>query len=266
MNCRRRGVSEFRARRFNRGFRPVANKTGIADKRLPAYLTPSPPAARDAGYGCSPTGVPRAFTDPGSLVWHDCPPEQPRLCGAGTASRRGAAARSDFRARRSHQASDLHRHCTPGRRPDHLARLLDELLERIDPGLGIEAMRLVELNPDELVWSHMKRTGVARAPLRRGEKLRVKVEAQLSAIKRMPQLIRSFFQGAKCRLYCRLVSKRTACTIPALHVHRQVGTSTDGRRTVHSPKLCLRMGSPAREETRRVGETAKSVQKGPILD
>jgi transposase len=29
-----------------------------------------------------------------------------------------------------------------------------------------------ELNPDELVWSHMKRTGVARAPLRRGEKLK----------------------------------------------------------------------------------------------
>jgi protein ImuB len=31
----------------------------------------------------------------------------------------------------------------PSRRPDHLARLLDEQLERIDPGLGIEAMRLV---------------------------------------------------------------------------------------------------------------------------
>ena len=26
-----------------------------------------------------------------------------------------------------------------------------------------------ELNPDELVWSHVKRTGVARAPLRKGE-------------------------------------------------------------------------------------------------
>ena len=52
-----------------------------------------------------------------------------------------------------------------------------------------------ELNPDELVWSHMKRTGVARAPLRRGEKLRAKIEAQLSAIKRMPQLIRSFFKA-----------------------------------------------------------------------
>src|SRR5580692_4184810 len=49
-----------------------------------------------------------------------------------------------------------------------------------------------ELNPDELVWSHMKRTGVARAPLRRGEKLQEKIEAQLSAIKRMPRLIRSF--------------------------------------------------------------------------
>ena len=31
----------------------------------------------------------------------------------------------------------------PSRRPDHLARLLDEQLERVDPGLGIEAMRLV---------------------------------------------------------------------------------------------------------------------------
>ena len=50
-----------------------------------------------------------------------------------------------------------------------------------------------ELNPDELVWSHMKRTGVARTPLRRGENLQAKIEAQLSAIKRMPGLIRSFF-------------------------------------------------------------------------
>jgi transposase len=52
-----------------------------------------------------------------------------------------------------------------------------------------------ELNPDELVWSHMKRTGVARAPLRRGEKLRDKIERQLAAIKCMPQLVRSFFQA-----------------------------------------------------------------------
>jgi hypothetical protein len=41
----------------------------------------------------------------------------------------------------------------------------------------------------------MKRTGVARTPLRRGETLRDKIEAQLARIKRMPQLIRSFFQA-----------------------------------------------------------------------
>ena len=52
-----------------------------------------------------------------------------------------------------------------------------------------------ELNPDELVWSHMKRTGVARAPLRGDEKLRDKIAAQLAAIKRMPQLVWSFFQA-----------------------------------------------------------------------
>jgi transposase len=52
-----------------------------------------------------------------------------------------------------------------------------------------------ELNPDELVWSHMKRTGVARTPLRRGEKLTDKVGSQLAAIRRMPQLVRSFFRA-----------------------------------------------------------------------
>ena len=52
-----------------------------------------------------------------------------------------------------------------------------------------------ELNPDELVWSHVKRTGVARSPLRKGEKLSDKVEAQLAKIQKMPQLIRSFFQA-----------------------------------------------------------------------
>jgi hypothetical protein len=36
---------------------------------------------------------------------------------------------------------------------------------------------------------------VARAPLRRGETLRDKVAAQLAAIKRTPQLVRSFFQA-----------------------------------------------------------------------
>ena len=52
-----------------------------------------------------------------------------------------------------------------------------------------------ELNPDELVWSHMKRTGVARNPLRKGEKLLDKIEAQLAEIRAAPDLIRSFFRA-----------------------------------------------------------------------
>jgi len=52
-----------------------------------------------------------------------------------------------------------------------------------------------ELNPDELVWSHMKRTGVARTPLRKGEKLKDKVETQLAALKKTPRLVRSFFMA-----------------------------------------------------------------------
>ena len=51
-----------------------------------------------------------------------------------------------------------------------------------------------ELNPDELVWSHVKRTGVSRTPLRKGEKLSEKIEMQLAAIKKMPSLVRAFFK------------------------------------------------------------------------
>jgi transposase len=51
-----------------------------------------------------------------------------------------------------------------------------------------------DLNPDELVWSHTKRTGVARSPLKAGEKLRPRVDAQLQAIADDKDLVRSFFR------------------------------------------------------------------------
>ena len=51
-----------------------------------------------------------------------------------------------------------------------------------------------DLNPDELVWSHAKRTGVARSPLRKGEKLKERVGAQLQAVADDPALVRSFFR------------------------------------------------------------------------
>ena len=51
-----------------------------------------------------------------------------------------------------------------------------------------------DLNPDELVWSYAKRTGVARSPLRAGEKLADRVHAQLADIAARPDLVRSFFR------------------------------------------------------------------------
>ncbi|MDP4028286.1 MAG: IS630 family transposase [Gallionella sp.] len=51
-----------------------------------------------------------------------------------------------------------------------------------------------ELNPDELVWSHAKRTGNARRPLQKGEKLEQRVAAQLAEIGNDAKLVRSFFK------------------------------------------------------------------------
>lgn len=72
---------------------------------------------------------------------------------------------------------------------DYLASTKGMLTLHILPGYA------PDLNPDEWVWSHVKRTGVARAPLRKGETLKSKIENQLNAIKRMPALVRSFFKA-----------------------------------------------------------------------
>ena len=63
-----------------------------------------------------------------------------------------------------------------------------------------------DLNPDEFVWSHIKRTGVARNPLQKGENLRERIEQQLAKLKSMPGLLRSFFKAPSvsyitCLLY-----------------------------------------------------------------
>ncbi|MGI8738527.1 MAG: IS630 family transposase, partial [Gammaproteobacteria bacterium] len=48
-----------------------------------------------------------------------------------------------------------------------------------------------DLNPDELVWSHAKRTGNARRPLQKGERLAARITAQLADIRSRPALVRS---------------------------------------------------------------------------
>jgi len=81
--------------------------------------------------------------------------------------------------------------------PAHKTALVKAYVASTDGRLTLHVLPgyAPDLNPDEWVWSHMKRTGMARTPLRRGEKLRGKIEAQLTKIKRIPQLIRSFFQA-----------------------------------------------------------------------
>ena len=57
-----------------------------------------------------------------------------------------------------------------------------------------------ELNPDELVWNYVKRTGTAKSPLTSGESLGERIEADLQAVQDNPSLVRSFFK-APCVAY-----------------------------------------------------------------
>ena len=79
--------------------------------------------------------------------------------------------------------------------PAHKTRLVKDYVASTEGRLTLHFLPgyAPDLNPDELVWSHVKRTGVARKPLRKGEKLREKIDAQLAAIKQAPALVRSFF-------------------------------------------------------------------------
>lgn len=51
-----------------------------------------------------------------------------------------------------------------------------------------------DLNPDELVWSHAKRSASKRGPLRTGEKMQERVDQELTKIKENPALVRQFFK------------------------------------------------------------------------
>jgi transposase len=81
--------------------------------------------------------------------------------------------------------------------PAHKTKLVKDYVQSTKGRLTLHFLPgyAPELNPDELVWSHVKRTGVARTPLLKGERLRDKIEAQLAKIKAMPRLVRSFFQA-----------------------------------------------------------------------
>ena len=80
--------------------------------------------------------------------------------------------------------------------PAHKTKLVKEYVASTERRLTLHFLPgyAPELNPDELVWSHVKRTGVFRTPLRKGEKLSEKIDMQLAAIKKMTRLVRAFFK------------------------------------------------------------------------
>ena len=79
--------------------------------------------------------------------------------------------------------------------PAHKGPVVREYIQSIEGKLTLNYLPgyAPELNPDELVWSHVKRTGTGKKPLKAGEKLQLRVDADLLALKKNPALIRAFF-------------------------------------------------------------------------
>jgi len=80
--------------------------------------------------------------------------------------------------------------------PAHKTRMVRDYVDSLKGKLTLHFLPgyAPDLNPDELVWSYTKRTGVARSPLRTGERLAERVHAQLADIAAQPELVRSFFR------------------------------------------------------------------------
>jgi transposase len=81
--------------------------------------------------------------------------------------------------------------------PAHKARVVQDYVVSTNGKLELHFLPgyAPELNPDELVWSYVKRTGTAKNPLVSGESLQDRIEADLQAIQDDPTLVRAFFRA-----------------------------------------------------------------------
>ena len=80
--------------------------------------------------------------------------------------------------------------------PAHKAKVVQEYVASTEGRLELYFLPgyAPKLNPDELVWNHMKRTGTAKSPLAKGELLHDRVDVELLEIQQNPSLVRSFFR------------------------------------------------------------------------
>ena len=123
--------------------------------------------------------------NPRGAFWYDV------FTGRLNATRFVECLRGFLRRRRAPVCLVVDRH--PAHTAKAVARFIQEQAGRIEmyflPGYA------PDLNPDEFVWNHVKKNGVAKKPLKKNESLRARVDADLSAIKKRPRLVRSFFQA-----------------------------------------------------------------------
>ncbi len=79
--------------------------------------------------------------------------------------------------------------------PAHKANLVNNYVGATEGRLELHPLPAYapDLNPDEFVWSHMKKNGVSKKPLKKNEALRNRIEEDLAKIKANPLLVRSFF-------------------------------------------------------------------------
>ena len=79
--------------------------------------------------------------------------------------------------------------------PSHTAKAVKHYVESLEGRLELHRLPSYapDLNPDEYVWSYMKKNGVSKKPLKQNEALRKRVEEDLVKIKSDRRLVRSFF-------------------------------------------------------------------------
>lgn len=80
--------------------------------------------------------------------------------------------------------------------PVHKSKKVMDYMESLDGLLEIVFLPpyAPDLNPDELVWNHMRNIGTSKKPLKEGESLMNRAIRDLEGIKRNRKLVKSFFQ------------------------------------------------------------------------
>jgi len=81
--------------------------------------------------------------------------------------------------------------------PAHKAKMVQDYVASTNGRLELHFLPgyAPELNPDEFVWNHVKRTGTAKGTLAKGDNLQDRIEADLLGVQANPRLVRSFFKN-----------------------------------------------------------------------